>query len=312
MQWFPIPQANEVNKNARIDPARIEVPDRIIEDLKQFIRDSLREFTGYSKKVPDGAICGLSGGIDSSVLALLTKQALEKTNMDIRGLILGRGPKPESQLMSESELEDVYYANKFAEEVGIETCYVDIEPAYSSVVDCLKSDNEWILSGVLPRLRSLFLYQYADLTNRISLGSTNGTETILVSWTVGGPAGHLEPLDGFYKSEIYHIAQKIGVPHAICHRAPLVSELNVKDEALYGGDCYILDPILRLLYDEKKSPEEVAKLLGHSANWIEKIHSIRIHGERHRRYPPYFLTEDPDKYDGSVYNWNRSYLTNIE
>lgn len=92
----------------------------------------------------------------------------------------------------------------------------------------------------------------------------------------------------FYKSEVYKIAEMLGVPDYISSRRPAISELGIYDEQLYGADCYILDPVLRRMNWQGKSPEKVAKELGHDVNWLRKIKELRIEGEKGRKYPPFF------------------------
>lgn len=147
----------------------------------------------------------------------------------------------------------------------------------------------WELSGILLRLRSALLYQEADNNNAICAGTTNGTEFILGAFTVGGPAGHFQPFIDFYKSEVYKIAEMLKVPDYITKRRPAISELGVYDEQLYGVNCYVLDPILRRMVWQKKSPEEVARELGHDVEWLRRIKELRIEGERGRKYPPAFV-----------------------
>jgi NAD+ synthase len=106
---------------------------------------------------------------------------------------------------------------------------------------------------------------------------------------VGGPAGHFQPFIDFYKSEVYEIAKILRVPDYVRNRKPGVSELGIYDEQLYGADCYILDPILRRMNYQKRSPEEVARELGHDVEWLKRIKELRIDGEKGRKFPPTFV-----------------------
>lgn len=285
--WFPIANTGEINFEAKIRPEKIIIPIRVVAGIKRFIRKCLKDISGYSKPELDGIVVGLSGGIDSTTVALLCKRAVEDTRYFLKGIILGRGPFGRQGKMTDSEYEDVLYAVRAAKEIGIEYEYLDISSITNSVYGIFPSCGKWELSGILPRIRSILLLQMADNLNAVCVGTTNGTELILGAFTVGGPAGHFSPLADFYKCEVYKIAEILGVPQYIIDRKPLISELGICDEQLYGASCYIIDPILRRLGWQKESPAAVAKELGHSVNWLRKIKKLRLEGEKWRIRRPF-------------------------
>lgn len=286
IKWFPIPEEGEVNFEARIRPEKINIPDRVIYGLQKFIHKSLKDISGYSKPELDGVLIGLSGGVDSTTVAAITQSALKGTQYFTKGLILGRGPFGEQGEMNNIEYQDVLYAMKSAEDMKLEYEYLDISPFVNSAYSLFPQSKPWELSGILPRIRSTLLLQSADNNNAICAGSTNGTEFLLGSFSVGGPAGHFTPLVDFYKSEVYKIAEIFDVPNYIRERKPAISELGIYDEQLYGGSCYILDPVLRRMGYQKRSPESVAEELGHSVNWLKRIKDLRLEGEKGRKFPP--------------------------
>ena len=232
---------------------------------------------------------GLSGGIDSTATAALCKEALSGTRHFVRGLIMGRAPEGQQGNMNAVEYQDVMFAIQSARDMGVDYEYVDISPLVDAVHQVFPKSQPWELSGILPRLRASLLYQAADNNNAICAGTTNGTEFILAAFSVGGPAGHFQPFVDFYKSEVYKIAEMLRVPDYIINRRPGISELGIYDEQLYGASCYVLDPILRRMNWQKKSPEKVAKELGHDVEWLRRIKELRIEGERGRKYPPAFV-----------------------
>ncbi len=287
--WFPIPEEGDVNFNARIKLEKIIFPRNIISSLSEFVLECLEKISGYSKPKLDGIVVGLSGGIDSSTTALRCQTAIKNTRYFLRGIIIGRGPFQEKGKMNDLEYEDILTAIRFAEDCGIEYHYIDASDIIDSTIGVLHQSNNWIKSGILPRLRSLLLLQFADELNAICAGATNGTEFLLSAFTVGGPAGHFQPFIDFYKSEVYKIAEILGVPEYVRRRKPAISELGIYDEQLYGVDCFILDPILRKMCWQKRSPKSISRELGHSLNWLRKIKELRIEGEKGRRYPPQYV-----------------------
>lgn len=287
--WFPVPEPGQVNFEAKIRPERIKIPELAVDSLKGYVRKALYEISGYSKPELDGVIVGLSGGIDSSATVALCREALSETRHFVRGLIMGRAPEGQQGSMNAVEYQDVMLAIQSARDMGVDYEYVDISPLVDAVHQVFPKSQPWELSGILPRLRASLLYQAADNSNAICAGTTNGTEFILAAFSVGGPAGHFQPFVDFYKSEVYKIAEMLRVPDYIINRRPGISELGIYDEQLYGASCYVLDPILRRMNWQKKSPEKVAKELGHDVEWLRRIKELRLEGERGRKHPPAFV-----------------------
>lgn len=287
--WFPIPEAGEVNVNARIKPERIMIPATVVNGLQKYILNCLKEISGYSKPELDGVIVGLSGGIDSTTIAAIAKTALEGTRYFVKGIILGRGQFGEQGEMNELEYQDVLFARRAAEDMGLNYEYLDISLLADAVYKIFSNSQPWNLSGILPRIRSALLLQVADDANAICAGSTNGTEFLLGAFSVGGPGGHFAPLIDFYKSEVYKIGEMLGIPRYVLDRRPAVSELGFYDDQLYGASCFIIDPILRRMGWQKRSPENVARELGHSPNWLHRIKKLRIEGEKGRKFPPVLI-----------------------
>ncbi len=284
--WFPAPEQGEVNVSARIRPERIIIPDTVINGLKRHILKCLKEISGYSKPELDGVIVGLSGGVDSTTLAAIIKTALEGTRYFVKGVILGRGRLGRQGEMNDIEYQDVLFAIRAAEDVRLDYEYLDISLLINAVYRIFSDSHPWDLSGILPRIRSALLLQAADSANAICAGSTNGTEFLLGAFSVGGPGGHFSPLIDFYKSEVYKIGEMLSVPRYVLDRRPAISELGFYDDQLYGTSCFVLDPILRRMGWQKRSPESVAKELGHSPNWLHRIKELRIEGEKGRKFPP--------------------------
>lgn len=311
--WFPVPEAGEVNVNARIRPERIIIPDVVINGLQRHILKCLKEISGYSKPELDGVIIGLSGGIDSTTLAAITKTALGGTRYFVKGIILGRGRLGEQGEMNDIEYQDTLFAMRAAEDMGLNYEYLDISLLVDATCKIFSDSQPWSLSGILPRIRSSLLLQVADSTNAICAGSTNGTEFLLGAFSVGGPAGHFAPLVDFYKSEVYKIGEMLGTPRYILERRPAISELGFYDDQLYGASCFILDPILRRMGWQKRSPEYVAKELGHSPNWLHRIKKLRFEGEKGRKFPPVLVVCRGYKTRIKPYlKWNRDrYFNNL-
>lgn len=287
-KWFPIPEPGEVNVEARLRLEDITIPNNVVEDLQRYIQHVLSIHSGYSKDSPDGVIIGLSGGIDSSTVATLLGQTLKQggTRYHFKGIILGRAPMGEEGKMNSVEIEDIKTAHQFAQDMHLDYEYLDISSLIKEFYKLFPKSTEWELSGVLPRIRFAVLQQYADNNNFLLADPTNFTEWSLAAFTSSGSVGSVGPLVDLYKSEVFALGKKLGVPDYVLQKKPAISELGIYDEQLYGGNCFILDPIIKRLVSDFKTPREIADELGHSVNWINRIKKLRIEGESARKTPP--------------------------
>jgi len=145
-----------------IDPEFVE--KRILKFIRARIVDA-----GFS-----GAVVGLSGGIDSSVVATLCAKAIGPDR--VLGLML-----PEK----DSNPDDVKDAKKVAEQLGIPYRIVNITPILDACLNTYaKNDSESprVIGNVKARIRMVTLYYYANKLNRLVVGTGNKSE-ILVGYS---------------------------------------------------------------------------------------------------------------------------------
>lgn len=311
--WFPVPEPGEVNFEARLRLEDISLPRELIPALHNYLLVSMEQQPGYRKPKPDGVIIGLSGGIDSSVNALLARDAFAGSRFKLETVILGRASTlGERGDMNDKEYEDVLVAAQFAQDLGLQPTYIDIGPAVTAIQEALPAGSDWSNSGILPRIRSLFLFNIGDANNLVLVDTCNATEWHLTAFTSGALSGPVLPTTDLFKSEVIRLGQMIGVPSYIIERKAAVSELNLNEEQLYGGDCFIIDPIVYRLVHQGKKPDEVARELGHSQNWVRRIKNLRIEGERYRKIPSPFLVNERTvlAYD-YFFNIDRGYFDHV-
>ena len=248
-------------------------------------RCGLRDFflkNGYRK-----ACIGLSGGIDSAVVACLAANALGREN--VRALLMP------SQFSSDLSVED---AKELAENLGIEYNVIPITEIYKSVVDTLTPviggrDFDSTEENIQTRIRTILLMAVQNKTDYVLLNSSNKSENALGLCTLyGDTAGAFSPTGDLYKSEMYDVARYINrtfgnpIPESILDKEPS-SELhpNQKDSDILPP-YEVVDAILYRMIEEGQHREEIVNA-GFDSEVVEKIHSMIMRNEKKRyQFPP--------------------------
>ena len=248
-------------------------------------RCGLRDFflkNGYRK-----ASIGLSGGIDSAVVACLAADALGREN--VRALLMP------SQFSSDHSVED---AKALAENLGIEYNVIPITEIYKSVVDTLKPviggrEFDSTEENIQTRIRTILLMAVQNKTDYVLLNSSNKSENALGLCTLyGDTAGAFSPTGDLYKSEMYDVARYINrtfrnpIPENILDKEPS-SELhpNQKDSDILPP-YEVVDAILYRMIEEGQHREEIVNA-GFDSEVVEKIHSMIMRNEKKRyQFPP--------------------------
>lgn len=180
------------------------------------MRDEAERLVGWiQEKVREagaqGGLVGLSGGIDSAVVAALLGRALPGGSL---GVLMPCHSDP-------ADMDDGALAARSA---GIPTVTVDLDEPYDrmmAVLDPDRSGPAMAKANVKPRLRMNTLYYLASARGYLVVGTGNRTELELGYFTKYGDGGvDLLPLGEFLKHEVGAIAEELGVPRKIIDRAP--------------------------------------------------------------------------------------------
>lgn len=237
---------------------------------------------GYTK-----ACVGLSGGIDSAVVACMAVEALGKEN--VHALLM---PSPFSPDMS---VED---AKELAEGLGISYNVIPIAEIYDSVLDTLKpviggTEFDFTEENIQTRIRTILLMALQNKTGYMLLNSSNKSENALGLCTLyGDTAGAFSPTGDIYKSEMYDIARYINtlhgdvIPENILAKEPS-SELHIgqKDSDILPP-YEVVDAILYRMIEESQHREEIINA-GFDSEVVEKIHAMIMRNEKKRyQFPP--------------------------
>jgi NAD+ synthase len=178
-----------------------------MEKLRQRMVDWIRKKTNQSQT--KGVVVGLSGGLDSSVVAVICAEALGASN--VLALILP----------CESKKEDLADAQKVAKKFNLQTELIDLTKIFEQFKKILPPGDKLALANIKPRLRMLTLYYYANKLNYLVVGTGNKCELKVGYFTKYGDGGvDILPLGDFLKSEIKSLARLVGIPDHIINKIP--------------------------------------------------------------------------------------------
>ncbi|ANB57445.1 NAD+ synthetase [Anoxybacillus sp. B7M1] len=242
-----------------------------IEKLVAWLREQV------SKAGLNGAIVGISGGIDSAVVAHLIKRAFPDNSL---GLIMPCKSNPKDQ-------ED---ALKVVESSGIRHFVIDLtethQTLFAKIEKQLKEKGEWNEeaarlgdANTRARLRMTTLYAVANNYGYIVVGTDNAAEWHTGYFTKYGDGGvDLVPLVHFTKGEVREMARILGVPEEIITKAPSAGLWEGQtDENEMGTTYEMIDKYLK----GEEIPEKDRSI-------IEKLHHRSHHKRQLAAAPPKF------------------------
>ncbi|MDP3487311.1 MAG: NAD(+) synthase, partial [Bacillota bacterium] len=208
-----------------------------------------------------GVIFGLSGGIDSAVVAGLAMRAFPSSSL---GVIMP----------CHSDPEDREHALLAAKAFDLPVVDVDLSPVYDSLTQATSHATTGLevsrlsLSNVKPRLRMTTLYYFASFHSYLVLGTGNLSEYTIGYFTKHGDGGvDLMPIAGLVKAQIRELAAYLGVPQPIIDKPPSAGLwADQTDEAEMGMSYQQLDGYILTGEAEPKIKERVDRLAALSAH----------------------------------------------
>jgi len=168
----------------------------------EFIKDIVH------KSKAKGIIIGISGGIDSAVVAYLCVKAIRKEK--VCGLILP------SQFTPKEDIED---AKEVCRRLSIDSKEILLEP----ILEAFKflPENKMAWANLQSRLRMILLYYYANGMGYLVAGTTDKSESFLGYYTKYGDGGvDFEPIIHLTKTEVKELGKKLGIPESILLKKP--------------------------------------------------------------------------------------------
>jgi NAD+ synthase len=237
--------------------------------LVGFLRDETQK-AGFAR-----GVLGLSGGVDSAVTAYLAAEALGPEN--VLGVLL---PYRTSDPRSRSDAELV------AKELGIRSEVVDITPMVDAYLKNSGDEGRVRAGNVMARQRMIVLYDLSWRDRARVYGTSNKTELMLGYGTLfGDMACALNPLGDLYKSQVWQLAESLGVPRHIIQKPPTADLwAGQTDEAELGIPYAVADHLLFKMVDDRRTDAEL-RADGFDVSLIARVRSA-IAANQFKRRPP--------------------------
>ena len=267
-----------------VRPAMPDPTDQLRRALILGIRDYVRK-NGFSH-----AILGLSGGIDSAVVAALAAEAMGPDS--VQAVFMA------SEFSSEESRTD---ARETARRLGIELLEIPIDEAHQAMRDALPRQALGLVDENLqPRIRGTMLMALANQQGSLVLCPGNKSEAAVgYSTLYGDTVGALAPIADLYKADVYRVARSFGdrIPENVMAKPP-TAELRPNQRDDDDLPAYEdLDPILRALIEEGCSRTQ-AVARGFDANLVDDILGRLYRNEYKRRQLPPGIKVTPKAFGG--------------
>lgn len=232
-------------------------------ELVEWLRNKVTEANGK------GVVFGLSGGVDSAVVAGLAKLAFPETSL---GIIMPCHSNP----------IDEEHGLLVANALDLKTKKVDLSEVYDQFIESvgIRDIENLASANIKPRLRMTTLYYFAQSYNYLVLGSSNKSEFTVGYFTKHGDSGvDLLPIASFVKTDIWEMARFLNTPEIIIEKPPTAGLWeNQTDEKEMGFGYDVLDTYIL----DKKGPKDIT----------EKIERMNKISEHKRSFPPIFIPKN--------------------
>lgn len=247
-----------------------------------FVRDYMRR-CGFEK-----AVLGLSGGIDSALVAVIAAEAIGAAN--VIGISLP------SQYSSDHSKSD---AAQLAEKLGIDYRTISINDLHEGVRSKFLSGGNPSFNSSLtdeniqPRLRALLLMVVSNDEKALLLTTGNKSEISVGYCTIYGDlCGGIAPLADLWKTRVFQLAKFINkyrdgvIPENIITKVPS-AELKPDQKDTDNLPPYEeLDPVLKMITEDELTISEIGSKLGIVPSWLLKVYQLYMRSEYKRKQMP--------------------------
>lgn len=257
-----------------------ELPEELLIDttlcrriIGEFIRGQLEQ-TGFER-----VILGLSGGVDSALVAYLAAEAIGADNL-MCVMLPYRASSPASRADAESVVAALRCPSRVIDISPIVEGYLDGSVAGEDI-DARRRGN------LAARARMLVLFDQSVPWHGLVIGTGNKTEA-LVGYTTnyGDNAYAFNPIGDLYKSQVRQLSEAVGVPPEILRKPPSADLWpGQTDETELGLGYEQLDRLLYWMIDRRRTREELLEM-GFDAQATERVERMVAASEFKRQTPP--------------------------
>ncbi len=247
-----------------------EIKNQDYQTITRIFEDFLKSQVSISDA--KGLIFGLSGGIDSAVIAYLCARVFKNNSL---ALLL-----PDSKITPKIDTDD---SVKMAESLGINYKILDVNSIFSEYEKHLESDQK-SFGNLRARIRANLLYYYANLKNYLVVGSSDKSEYLIGYFTkFGDGSADVLPIVSLYKSQVRELAKFLGIQDSIIAKksSPQLWTGHLAEEEI-GATYEEIDSILYCVFDKKLTIEETVKTTQIEKEVVDKIYQL-YKNSQHKR-----------------------------
>jgi NAD+ synthase len=258
--------SERLRRGYREHQPNVELLERV---LVAFIRDEVRK-SGLHR-----AVFGLSGGVDSALVAFLAARALGAEQ--VTGFIL---PYRTSNPDSEAD------ARLVAQVLGIGLQCIDITPQIDAYFAAIPDAASLRRGNKMARERMTILYDQSAALGALVLGTSNKTELFLGYGTIyGDMASAINPIGDLYKTQVRALSRAVGVPERIVAKHPSADLWTGQtDEADLGFTYAEVDELLHFMVERRYRHDELVAL-GFDARFVSRVEDLVTRSQYKRRMP---------------------------
>ncbi|MGV6850622.1 MAG: NAD+ synthase [bacterium] len=270
----------ELNSTGFTMQSKPQPPNSFLDCCQKVIEQGIKDYvhkTGFSK-----IIIGLSGGIDSALVAALSVNAIGSDNVSAVML--------PSQFTSELSLD---LARQQANLLNIDYQLIDIEAPFQVMLETLSTSfkghqPDLTEENLQARIRGSLLMALSNKFNALVLSTSNKSETAVGYATIyGDMCGAYSPLKDLYKTEVYALCDHLNlskgcIVQKIIDRPPSAELRHNQTDQDSLPDYEQLDEILKLLIEDNKSVDDLISI-GFASDTVKHISSLLYINEYKRR-----------------------------
>jgi NAD+ synthase len=248
--------------------------------IVEFIRSQLRQ-AGFER-----CVLGLSGGIDSALVAYLVAEAIGAERL-LAVLMPYRTSAPSSRADAEAVVAALGCQSRLIEITAVVDAAFGRAGSPGALGPEALEATAVRRGNFMARTRMAVLYDQSVVFGGLVVGTGNKTESLIGYTTLfGDSACAFNPIGDLYKSQVRQLAAAMGVPAAIIEKAPSADLWADQTDETEGGFTYpVLDRLLYWRIDRRRSPDEVVAM-GFDRALVERVDRMVAGSEFKRQVPP--------------------------